>query len=384
MDIVKTKVNRKTKFKIWFSREFSSKRVKGYLILFLAAFICVVSYDYFISATTKYGFFQSGLGALARMIAIYSAPADTNISTQNTLYFIYFFIFNLPLLVFSIIKLSWRFSIKTLIFIFSQIIFNFIISHIPYINPSDFHILINYHDFIYSNSTDPAPLSITYQIWLFIFAIIGSLSYGYACSLAYYVNASTGGTDFASMYISVKHNKSIGNINLYINFAILIIIMLMSTFNLQMKDFTEHLYPWTSKSGSTMTIQQYRLMYFFGPTLFASLLFILLQSFVINHSYPKYQYRTLFIITKKSDDIIKSMRDSAVVLNDISVWDVINSRLDTKEQSKGYKIVMSTITLLEYRNVKYAINRCDKDARIFLQKVDRIAGTFRIRNDLKN
>ncbi len=368
----KSKLKNKLTFKKFIKREFSKKRIKEYLILVLAAIICTFSYDYFISATTQYGVFPSGAGALARMFAIYSAN-DKSINNQNAFYFVYLFIMNFPLFIFGGIKISWRFSLKTVVFIFLQSVVNIIFENLPYVNPQSFHLLVDYANYSGKDTNDAG-----YQIWLFIFAILGGLTFGYSCALTYSVNGSSGGTDFASMYFSVKSKRSIGNINKYINIIILIIVIIMNTFHTSLNEF-RHIY--NNDSSNTLKIQEYRIKYLFGPSLFASLLFVLVQSAVINVSYPKYQYRTLFIITKKSDIVIHSMRKVGTVLNDISVWDAINTQFDEKIDTKGYKIIMSTITLLEYKKVKHSVMKSDPEARVFLQKVDRIAGSFTIRNN---
>ncbi len=355
-------------FSIFKQKDLLKKRVIEYLILIFSAFICTLSYDYFISSTSQFGIFPSGLGGLARMTAIYTS---SELTTQNFYYFIYLFLFNLPLFIFSIIKISVKFSLKTIVFILLQLVFNSIIAITP-LSPNNFKILIDYLGLL-NDST----ISNNYQLWLFVFAVLAGLTFGYAAGLSYSVNSSTGGTDFISMYISINRKKSIGNINRYINLVILMAVIILRAFHTSLEEFQTIFH-----DANPSTRSEYIVRYIFGPSLFASLLFIFIQAAIINITYPKYQFRTLFIITKKSDLVIKSMRKIGTVLNDISVWDIVNTQLDNKQDTKGYKTIMCTITLVEYRKVKYSIMKTDPNARVFLQKVDRIAGMFEIRNTL--
>ncbi len=347
------------------------KEIRDYVFLIISSLILTLSYDYFISSTTQYGIFPSGVGALARIAAIYTSSNDVN--TQNLYYYIYLFLLNVPLFIFSILKLNVKFSLKTILYIILQLIFNAIIMSTPF-NPNKFHILV---DFTQLQNADTPTMD--YQLWLFAFSVLGGITYGYACGLVYSVNGSTGGTDFVSMYFSIKKKKSIGNINKYINFGILIFVMIMQALHISTDQYYNIFHV---KDDETLTRTQCITMFIFGPSLFSSLLIIFIQTGIINITYPKYQYRTLFVITKKSDLVIKSMRKIGTVINDISVWDAVNTQLDEKQDTRGYKIIMSTIALVEYRHVKRSIMISDPYARIFLQKVDRIAGNYQVRNSL--
>ncbi len=333
---------KKVSYKKWWKNEvFNKNTFKAYLLLTLAAFIVSISYDCFIGTTNLY---PSGLPGIAKLLVLYipwnksSAP-----------YLIYIFILNVPLVIFGMIKIGVRFSIKSLYFIFIQIIVNFAVEKLLWI--THINLIVDYASL--SKHTG-------YQIWIFFFFFASSILFGTAYAIVYSTDSSAGGTDFFTMYVSIKRKKSIANINKQINLIILISAMILTSLTMHKED---------------------RISFLFGPTLFGSLVFIFFQSITTNLFYPKYEYRTLFVLTKNNEKLIHILRNAGVILNDISTWDIFNTQLDENKSEKTYKLVMSTITLLEWRKVKEYITKSDPNARIFLEKIDRISGTFTIRNN---
>ncbi len=345
----------------------NKRSIKDYLILSFSAFIAVIAYDYLIVPTTRAGIFPTGFAAIARILAIYSSPSY--IILQNTLNYVFLFLINLPLIIFATIKVSWRFTTKSVYWLLLEILINYIVMNLPYIGPGSLHLLIDFNLLIKGSD-------INYQIWLFIFAIIAGIIYGYCFSLTYHCRTGIG-TDLFAVYISVKKQKSIAIIGMYVNFSCLIIVMLLSTFSFSITDFQK-----IFKDDTTLSILDYRVKFFFGPSLFASITLAFTEAIIVRMSYPKHEYRTMFITTTNDDIVIKAMKKAGAILNDISTWDIFNTQLDENKSSKGHKIIMSTISLLEWTLIKEAVVKADPEARIFLQKVDRISGKFIVRNDL--
>ncbi|AOG60343.1 hypothetical protein SHELI_v1c03920 [Spiroplasma helicoides] len=206
---------------------FKSKFLKDMGKLVLAAFIITIAFDYFISVTGRSGLFPAGLGAMARFLAILTF--SDNVALQSSFYFIYYFIINIPLFIFGFLKLGKKFTITTFIFVLIQICFDQTAQVIPYINPTQFHFIVNYQ------LLHQIPNSWNAGIWLFVFGVIGGILLGVSYSMVYKIGSSTGGFDFISMYWSKKKNKSIGSINRNVNFVILGIVITLNTTILPME-----------------------------------------------------------------------------------------------------------------------------------------------------
>lgn len=205
---------------------FKNKFWKEFLKLILAAFIITIAFDYFISVTGRNGLFPAGLGAFARFLSILTYGND--VSKQSSFYFIYYFVINVPLFIFGYIKLGKKFSYTTILFVALQITFDQIIQIIPYINPTEFHFIVNYK--LLQDITN----SWNAGIWLFVFGVIGGLMLGLSYSIVYKMGSSTGGADFISIYYSKKKNKPIGAINRNVNLVILAVVITLNTIILPM------------------------------------------------------------------------------------------------------------------------------------------------------
>lgn len=186
----------------------------------LCALLVTITFDYFISITGKTGLYPAGIGAFARFLSVITS--DT-ISLQSSLYFIYYFAINIPLIAFGFIKLGKRFTLLTVLYIGLQIGFDQVIQHLPYINPTDFHVIVNYQ--LLNNNG----ISWNNSHWLFIFGLIAGLMLGFSYSIVYKLGSSTGGLDFVSVFLSTKFHKPVGALNKNINLVILFLVIMLNT-----------------------------------------------------------------------------------------------------------------------------------------------------------
>ncbi|AHB36261.1 YitT family ABC transporter [Spiroplasma apis] len=189
--------------------------------LALAALMITITFDYFISATGRTGLFPAGVGAIARFLAILTFPTD--IGLQSSFYFIYYFTINIPLMIFGYFKLGKKFTFTTVLFIILQIAFDQILQIIPFFNPTDFHIIINFS--LIQNLSN----SWNTSIWLFIFGSLGGVLLGASYSIVYKIGSSSGGADFLTIFFSKIKNKPVGNLNRNANFMILGFIIIMNS-----------------------------------------------------------------------------------------------------------------------------------------------------------
>ncbi|WP_338970755.1 YitT family ABC transporter [Spiroplasma endosymbiont of Labia minor] len=203
------------------SNYFKFSFAKELLSISIGVLIVTVAFDYFISSTGSSGLFPSGMGAIARFFAVLTF--QNSIQMQGTFYFVYYFVLNIPLIIFGAVKLGWKLTLTTILYMVESIAFDQILTRIPFVNPQEFHFIFNYK--LINNLS----MSWSSSIWLFIFGAIGGALLGYGYGFIYRVGSSTGGTDFVTMYFSRKKDISIGTINRDVNFGILAIVIISNT-----------------------------------------------------------------------------------------------------------------------------------------------------------
>ncbi|WP_424527228.1 YitT family protein [Spiroplasma endosymbiont of Glossina fuscipes fuscipes] len=378
------RISRK-EFNLRFKSYFKSRLFRDYGYITFAAFLAMVSYDYFIAATTSYGIMPSGIGAIARGVVVAIWPSQDQLAFQTSMYWAFFFILNLPLFIFGVIKVGIRFSIRTIVYIALQNGFHFAFAYIPLINPQELFFITNYNSLnVFSNYGG------MYQIWLFVFAAVAGILNGIAYGLVYKGGASTAGTDFVLAYYSVKKKTSIANYNRIVNYIIVIVMLAIHTVLLNRSEITRVYFgkDWAShldaikKLGFNidenglygLDFASHKAKYFFGPVLFASYLFVVVQSITIDIIFPKFKYRSLMIITSKGDAVVSGLQYVRYP-NDIV-------RIPARDHYEGNdinnEVIIVSTSLLEYKWVKAAIVVSDPDAKILSHKLDKIIANYKV------
>lgn len=386
---------------------------KDILYVLIGAFLSTIAIDYFISITGNAGLFPGGLGAIARFFSIIG---ENNIQVSaSTLYFIIYFIMNIPLVFFGFKKIGWKFSTLTLIYSIVTIIFDLILQNIPYISPNDLSLLIDY------NLISNVPGAWGAIIWIFAFAIFGGVMNGFSYSITYKANSSTGGSDWITYYYSKKLNKDIGSLNIKINIFILIIVICLNTIIIK----TEHIDQtiklsavyngfdnwdtlnasdlgkkvneiFAAHSGSTVlktswdnlqnnwnnedwfNIAKYissnnefdssysskmvltmKFKWIIGPSLFASLTLIIIQGITINRLYPKNKILNLFISTTKINEIQQYLF-SVGYTNNIFIWRTVASKKNAWNDQEQ-DLIMISMPLLYFKKIKKYLLKIDED-----------------------
>ncbi|AGR41055.1 YitT family ABC transporter [Spiroplasma taiwanense] len=411
---------------------FKTKFLKELRNVALAALFITIAFDYFITTTGRSGLFPAGLGALARFFAILTFPDDSQL--QSSFYFIYYFALNVPLIIFGYIKLGKKFTFITLLFIILQIGFDQIIQNLPVINPTDFHIIINY------KLLQQMPNSWNISIWLFIFGSLGGLLLGSSYSLVYKIGSSTGGLDFMTIYYSKIKNKPIGSINRNVNLIILATVITLNTIILpaglinsdikinvlnnlgvdnaykhflsdgksivqSMWDFAandakydgnwalwfkdqtdwnnlskeqyEFLVQFVSQRGygddlSLNIIVKMKFMFLFGPSLFASIVLVLCSSVATNFFYPKYKVRTYLITTNHPKEVNSLLLENGFQ-NDILTWDGTN-RVNGNYLHRS--LIMVAMSVMDWDKLEKQLFLADPQAKINIIKTKSVKGLF--------
>lgn len=375
----------KKEFNLRFKAYFKSCLFRDYVYIIFAAFLGMISYDYFISVTTSNGITPSGIGGIARGIAIGIWPDQNQLQTQTSMYWIFYFVFNIPLFIFGIIKVGIRFSFRTIVYISLQNGFHFAFSYIPFINSQKLFFIINYNSLnIFSNYGG------IYQIWLFIFVVVAGILNGITYGLVYKGGASTAGTDFIFAYYSVKKKISIANYNRIVNYIIIIVMLAIHTALLNRneltsiyfgKDWYNHIeqiknlgFNIDNKGLYSTDFTSHKIKYFFGPTLFASYLFVVVQAITVDIIFPKFKYRSLMVITSKADAIVSGLQ-YVRYFNDII-------RIPARDHYEGNdinnEVIIISTSVLEYKKIKAAIIISDPEAKILSHKLDKLIANYKV------
>lgn len=174
---------------------------------------------------------------------------------------------------------------------------------------------------------------ITYDILLI--SIFGGMINGFAISLCLSVNATTGGTDFISIFLSQKKGVDSWNVVLGINMGILAVAGL--------------LFGWD------------KALY--------SIIFQFTSTQVLHALYKKYQQETLFIVTNKPqeicDAIYKISHHGATIIEGEGSF----------EHCERY-VVYSIVSGAERKQVVRLVKEVDAQAFLNVVKTEQLAGRF--------
>lgn len=92
----------------------------------------------------------------------------------------------------------------------------------------------------------------------------------------------------------------------------------------------------------------HKIKYFFGPALFASYLFVVVQAITIDIIFPKFKYRSLMVITSKADAVVSGLQ-YVHYPNDII-------RLPARDHYEGNdinnEVIIVSTSVLEYKKLK--------------------------------
>ncbi len=168
-----------------------------------------------------------------------------------------------------------------------------------------------------------------------VFSIFGGAIGGFASVLCLWVDATAGGADFISIYLSVKKGVDAWNYILAFNVVILMIAGL--------------LFGWDQA------------LY--------SIIFQYVFTIVIKTLYHTYQQQTLFIVTREphkvSQVIYDVSRHGATILNGIGSY-----------EQRERNVVYSIVSRGETRQVMDAVRRVDPDALVNSIRTERLRGYF--------
>lgn len=182
--------------------------------------------------------------------------------------------------------------------------------------------------------TDIIPdIAVTYDILLI--SIFGGIISGFAISLCLSMNATTGGTDFISIYLSEK--KGVDAWNFILVFNILIIMIAGMLFGLD------------------------KALY--------SIIYQYVSTQILHMMYKRYQKQTLFIVTNKADKVCQA-------INTVSMHGATILSGEGSYEHEKRKVVYSVVSKEESREVINAVKKADEAAFVNAIRTEELSGRF--------
>lgn len=182
--------------------------------------------------------------------------------------------------------------------------------------------------------TDVIPdVAVTYDILLI--SIFGGIINGFVVSLCLSMNATTGGTDFISIFLSEQ--KGMDSWNFILGFNIIIIMIAGLLFGLD-KALYSIIYQFTSTQ-------------------------------VLHLLYTRYQKQTLFIVTNNADAVCSA-------INMVSMHGATIMSGEGSYEHQKRKVVYSVVSKEESKAVISAIKEADQEAFVNALRTEELFGRF--------
>lgn len=182
--------------------------------------------------------------------------------------------------------------------------------------------------------TDIIPdVAVTYDILLI--SIFGGIISGFAISLCLSMNATTGGTDFISIYLSEKKGVDAWNFILAFNVVIIMIAGILFGFDKAL----------------------YSIIYQYASTQMLHML------------YTRYQKQTLFIVTNNAPAVCEA-------INTVSMHGATILSGEGSYEHQKRKVVYSVVSKEESKEVIYAVKKADESAFVNAIRTEELFGRF--------
>ncbi len=227
----------------------------------------------------------------------------------NILFWVITLLLNIPLLILAYFKVGKRFFKLTTIFMIASTIFGIAIGFIPNIEKL----------FIFGNLIRNTPQKIVdykvqivfwnrekdaiKQLSLFLYGIAWAIIQAFIASALFILSSSSGGFDILGMWYSRKYFKSVGSIFMIIHLISLLIANTAGTFipiGLTLNNNPKIANDVVAWSIST----------FFNPNLISGIVMILLNGFVVNLLFPKYNLVHVQIYSSKAFEINELLKNN--------------------------------------------------------------------------
>ena len=256
-------------------------------------------------------------------------------------------------------KVKRHFIITTLIFLFFNALFGFVFGIQPVEKfISEKVIVIMQDGWMSASGSDIGTTKYVAAGWpVFIYVILAVACCSPAAAIAWKLGSSTGGTDLIAYYISYKYKKPVGSF-------LMLTGTLMATLGILFLYLSKQFMP-TNISENINGFNN-----ILGCQTFGTYLYILLNGFVINSIYPKYQKVRLKIDTRNLEEVTNFFKS----INFWHPYKIVKS-ISGYNNNTIYSIE-SIVLLLESDDIAKKIKDYVPDAWISVAPISKIYGRF--------
>lgn len=326
-----------------FARLYDDNRV--IVRYFIAGLIGVLSGAFVQLLIKNTGLYNTGMSAIVQGLArltntillLKNTDPDTVKLVYNLMFWVFYFLINIPLVILCYCKIGKLFTKLTLIFLLCNTLTGFGLSYIPGIEtvlifgstrPSYFipdlkdptNIIDNY---LYKNCgislipfwfNGEMPTMITvnkiqyiiynpdYDPFKSLFCLFYGVAYGFSVavmySVLYIIGGSSGGMDFVSFYFSVKKQKAINNLLVIINFISMTSGVVLGSY---------------IPAGIAVPKYCWGYQWFLSSNFVSSFIMILVFKFTLSRFYPSTQQCKVEIYTTKGSNIVENLMRSGYI-----------------------------------------------------------------------
>ncbi len=266
---------------------------------------------------------------------------------------------NIPLIIFYWKKVKRHFIITTLIFLFFNALFGFVFGIQPVEKfISEKVIVIMQDGWMSASGSDIGTTKYVAAGWpVFIYVILAVACCSPAAAIVWKLGSSTGGTDLIAYDISDKYKKPVGSF-------LMLTGTLMATLGILFLYLSKQFMP-TNISENINGFNN-----ILGCQTFGTYLYILLNGFVINSIYPKYQKVRLKIDTRNLEEVTNFFKS----INFWHPYKIVKS-ISGYNNNTIYSIE-SIVLLLESDDIAKKIKDYVPDAWISVAPISKIYGRF--------
>ena len=305
----------------------------GFFIAAIAALIFAFGFSCFTSPSTENGFILAtgGVSGVSQVIALLIEFISGKPVGANVVQAIGYSLLNVPLLIFSFLKLGKRFSLFTAINVALSSVFIWLFSQA--------HLGESVAQFKFADGSQPLDTTL-------VRVIFAAICTGLASALAFLGDISCGGIDVISCYIATRKSTQIGRYGVIINSFIVVTYALLK--GIQTKDFVYSLY-----------------------SIFFSIIYLMLVGLIIDAINLRNKKMQIQIITSKihmPEIIIANFPHSATLVDGKGAY---------SGQTKT--IITMAVSSSEVKKVVNVAKKVDDHAFILVTPLKQVYGNFFIK-----
>ncbi|EFF41453.1 DUF2179 domain-containing protein [Mycoplasmopsis alligatoris] len=294
----------------------------------------------------------------------------------NSIFWVSYFILNIPLMWLAYKHLSKKFAILTAIFIIEHSLLGLIIGFIPGIDHVSFFTDLNKDTpqvfqengiiMILWNSTHDAPKHLS----VFLYGIAWGLINALVTSSLLILEASSGGWDILGSYEAKRTRKDLGKIFFFLNLLSLIIANVIGT-------YIPASLALLKSSNPELSAKAFDLNILFNPNFISGLVMIFIFTILLNHIFPKYTMVQVQIFTPDAQKLLDNINEKTFGKYQFSIINVIGS-YSQKEQ----KMLITNCMYLDAADLHGVIRSFDKQAFITVVDVKKADGFLYIKDEI--